>query len=81
MVSFLILTGQIPFEDGMRLEQYTRGLFDFPMDALLANNVSGEACDFLRQSMQVAPAHRPQVEDCQQHPWFRRKLESAQSER
>jgi serine/threonine protein kinase len=70
VIAFLILTGEMLFTDQRRLGQYVAGRFAFPLDSLLANNVSKEGHDFVKTLMTPKPEDRPDSTSSLQHPWF-----------
>ena len=74
VIAFLILTGKTLFRDQRYLGQYVRGLFSFPSDILLANNVSKEGHDFVKTLMTPNPEDRPDSRSSLQHPWFSTNL-------
>jgi serine/threonine protein kinase len=70
VITFLILTGETLFKDQRRLGQYVAGRFAFPSDVLLANNVSGQGCEFVRSLMAPKPEDRPGAKESLQNPWL-----------
>ena len=59
MITFLILTRETLFKDQRRLGQYVAGRFLFPSNALFANNVSKQGCEFVRSLMALKSEDRP----------------------
>ncbi|PQE23884.1 kinase-like domain-containing protein [Rutstroemia sp. NJR-2017a BBW] len=76
VITFLILTGENLFEDLRRISQYVTGIFPFPEDALLARNITKEACVFIHNLLAVKPENRPTAEDCLQSLWLVSSKES-----
>jgi serine/threonine protein kinase len=70
-MTFLLLTGEILFEDQRRLGQYVADRFEFSSNSLFANNISEKEHDFIKNSMKPKPENRLNVAECLQHPWLK----------
>ena len=81
VIAYLILTGQTLFKDWLSLYEYVEGIFTFPSDALLANKVSGDGCEFIRSLMAPKSEDRPRVKECLQHPWLDCLIEAPETRR
>lgn len=81
VIAFLILTGKTLFGDQRCLGQYVKGLFAFPSNILLANDVSEEGRDFVKTLMAPNPKDRPDARSSLEHPWFSTKLAKADTSR
>ena len=81
VITFLILTGKTLFNDQRRLGQYVAGSFTFPSGVLLANRVSAQGCDFVRNLMAPKSEDRPEVKECLQHPWLYYLTEPTETQR
>jgi len=77
VIAFLILTGKSLFKDPNRLNQYVIGVFAFPCDVLLANQVSKEGCEFIKHSIAPAAKDRPGAEESGRSPWLACSAEPA----
>jgi serine/threonine protein kinase len=80
LITFLILTGETLFTDQLRLNQYVIGSFTFPSGILLANEVSEEGCEFVKNLMALEPEDRLEAAECLQNPWLACLLELAAPE-
>ena len=67
---FLILTGKPPFKDQRCLGQYVAGSFTFPLELLIAKNVSTQGCAFVRSLLASRSEDRPTVKECLHFPWL-----------
>ena len=81
VITYFIVSGQVLFEDPRRLSQYIAGTLTLPLDSLIANGNSMEACSFLKATMVVKPENRLNIEDCQRHPWFQSLRKNTETSR
>ena len=70
VMTFLILGGQNPFRDPVRLDEYVVGNFKLPLGVLVNIKVGPEACEFVKSVVAANPKDRPNIEECRQHPWL-----------
>ena len=78
---FLILTGKPLFKDQRRLGQYVAGSFAFPLELLIANNVSRQGCDFVRSLLAARSEDRPTVKECLHSPWLHDLVGACETQR
>ncbi|KAF7510469.1 hypothetical protein GJ744_006315 [Endocarpon pusillum] len=81
VITFLILTGNMPFEDLRQLFGYVIGNFTFPTEGLLANKVSTQGCDFVKCLMAPKAEDRPRVKESLQHPWLHCLVNAPETQR
>ena len=81
VITFLILTGETLFKDLRRLSQYVVGSFVFPLDLLVASNVSTQGCELVSSLMAINSEDRPGVKQCLQHPWLSCLIEAPETPR
>jgi len=70
VIAFLILTGETLFKNQRRLVLYVTGRFIFPVDTLVANKVSEEGCEFVKDLMAPESKDRPGAEKSLRNPWL-----------
>jgi serine/threonine protein kinase len=80
VITFLILTGEILFNDKRPLRRYVSDDYEFPSDVLLKNKVSGYGCWFVKGLMAVKFQDRPGAKECLQHKWFESLIEDVAHE-
>lgn len=68
VVSFVLLSGSLPFEEDHLISQLERAEFDCGGPEW--TNVSPLAIDFIRSLLVADPAIRPPIEQVANHPWL-----------
>ena len=69
-ITFFLLTGELPFRDRSRLNQYVKGTFAFPFDCLSRNAVSWHGGQFTRILMAPKARERPSAKEASQDIWL-----------
>lgn len=81
VLTYVLLTGCSPFGGDNKQETFlniTKCLLTFPED--LFEDVSEDAIDFIKSTLQIKPKERPTVENCLEHRWLREDTISRTSE-